>query len=102
MRMTRYRQTGLLGGLAPVIALALSGCNSFDAKPSESKEHLVVPVDERPAVSSTRPMPAISGGTLAVLTDGSAAIVSDPIRDTISIVDLNSLAVALVVLRATS
>ena len=40
--------------------------------------------------SATTPLP-ISGGTLSVLSDGSLAIVADPERDRISIVDLNTL-----------
>jgi mono/diheme cytochrome c family protein len=91
MRMIRIRQTGLFGGMA--LGLALGGCNSFDepADTTNGGARLVIPVDERPAVTApTAPLP-ISGGTLSVLSDSSAAIVGDPERDRISIVDLASL-----------
>jgi mono/diheme cytochrome c family protein/DNA-binding beta-propeller fold protein YncE len=39
-------------------------------------------------VRATKPVPAISGGTLRVLADGKTAVVSDPERDQVSIVDL--------------
>jgi DNA-binding beta-propeller fold protein YncE len=70
----------------------LSGCNSLD-EPSPidpNKPRLVIPVDERPATTSTVKPVSISGGTLSVLADGSAAIVADPDRDTVSIVDLKT------------
>lgn len=91
MRMIRIRQTGLFGGMA--LGLALGGCNSFDepADTTNGGARLVIPVDDRPAVTApTAPLP-ISGGTLSVLSDSSAAIVGDPERDRISIVDLASL-----------
>ncbi len=91
MRMIGMRQVGLFGGVA--LGLALGGCNSFD-KPSEVAENeprLVIPVDERAAVTAPATPPAISGGTLSVLSDNSAAIVADPERDRISIVDLATL-----------
>jgi hypothetical protein len=91
MRMIRIRQTGLFGGMA--LGLALGGCNSFDepADTSNGGARLVIPVDDRPAVTApTAPLP-ISGGTLSVLSDSSAAIVGDPERDRISVVDLTSL-----------
>ena len=43
-----------------------------------------------PSAASTKLPPAISGGTLLVLRDGSAAIASDPDRDRIYVVDLGS------------
>ena len=58
---------------------------------SDSEPRLVIPVDERAAVTAPVTPPAISGGTLSVLSDSSAAIVADPERDRISIVDLSSL-----------
>jgi mono/diheme cytochrome c family protein len=39
-------------------------------------------------VRATKAVPAISGGTLRVLADGKTAVVSDPERDQVSIVDL--------------
>jgi mono/diheme cytochrome c family protein len=92
MRITG-NQTRFLGGVA--MAIAVSGCNSFDDAPSEAdtQPRLVIPVDERPAsTASVRPT-AISGGTLLVAADSTAAVVSDPERDTISVVDLSTLAI---------
>lgn len=91
MRMIGKTQTGLLSGVA--FGLALGGCNSFD-KPSEVSENeprLVIPVDERAATSAPVTPPAISGGTLTVLADSSLAVVADPERDRVSIVNLSSL-----------
>jgi hypothetical protein len=91
MRIIGIGQTGLFGGMA--LGLALGGCNSFD-KPvttEEGQPRLIIPVDERPAVSSPETPPAISGGSLSVLSDSSVAIVADPERDRISIVDLATL-----------
>jgi len=76
-----------------VLGVALGGCNSFD-KPADTTNggaRLVIPVDERPAVTATTAPLPISGGTLSVLSDSSAAIVGDPERDRISVVDLASL-----------
>jgi len=72
------------------LGFALSGCNSFDKQP-DTEPHLVIPVDERAALTAPVTPKAISGGTLSVLSDGSAAIVADPERDRISIVDLSTL-----------
>jgi DNA-binding beta-propeller fold protein YncE len=90
--MIGMRQSGLFGGMA--LALALGGCNSFDkpADGSEGQPRLVIPLDDRPALTAPVTPPAISGGTLSVLSDSSLAIVADPERDRVSIVDLNSLA----------
>jgi hypothetical protein len=76
------------------LGLALGGCNSFDkaADVSDNQPRLVIPLDERPASTAPVTPPAISGGTLSVLSDSSVAIVADPERDRVSIVDLNSLA----------
>jgi mono/diheme cytochrome c family protein len=75
--------------------MAMSACNSFDA-PSDvdpDQPRLVIPVDERAATATTVKPVAISGGTLSVLADGSAAIVADPDRDSVTIVDLTTFAV---------
>jgi len=77
----------LFAGVA--FGMAVSGCNSFDKQP-DTQPHLVIPVDERSALTAPVAPPAISGGTLSVLSDGSAAIVADPERDRISIVDLSA------------
>lgn len=46
-----------------------------------------------PVVHLDAPPPAISGGTLAILADGTTAIVADPDRDRVLVVDLPSRAV---------
>jgi len=91
MRIIGTRQAGLFGGMA--LGLALGGCNSFDKAPEgdANAPRLVIPLDERPAAVSPVTPPAISGGTLSVTADGLLAIVADPDRDRISIVDLASL-----------
>src|ERR1041384_3441498 len=93
MRSIRFGRTGMVMSGAFLGALALSGCNSFDSKPETGQMRLLIPVDDRTAVTSATPPPAISGGTLMVLADGSAAIAADPSRDTLSIVALGSLTV---------
>jgi mono/diheme cytochrome c family protein len=99
MRNIGARQQTLFGGAALV---AMSACNSFDAPTTvdPNEPRLVIPVDERPATTSTvKPVP-ISGGTLSVLADGSAAIVADPDRDSVSIVDLTTQVVRTIALQA--
>ena len=94
MRRIGIDQLGLLGGVA--FGLALGGCNSFDDKPAPGSgdgTHLVIPVDTRPAVASPVPLRPISGGTLSVTADGSAAIVADSERDLVTIVALPSFVV---------
>ena len=91
-RMNSTTQAGLFAGIA--LGLAVAGCNSFDKREdSDTEPHLVIPTDERAALVSPVAPVAISGGTLSVLSDSSAAIVADPERDQISIVDLGTLAV---------
>lgn len=92
MRRIGIGQIGFLGGVA--CALLGTGCNSFDEAPTDqSGSRLVIPVDERPVSTSTARPATISGGTLTVLGDGSAAIVADPERDRVTIVDMRMLAV---------
>ncbi len=93
MRIMGIRQTGLCGGMA--LGLALAGCNSFDKAPTgeENQGHLVIPIDARPTVASRVTPPSISGGTLSVTADGHTAVVADPDRDRVSLVDLDSLSV---------
>jgi hypothetical protein len=91
--MNKMKETGAFVGMA--LGLAVGGCNTLD-KPSvasDSEPRLVIPVDERAAVTAPVTPLAISGGTLSVLSDSSAAIVADPERDRISIVDLSSLSI---------
>lgn len=88
MRIIGTRQAGLFGGMA--LGLVLGGCNSFDKAPEgdPNAPHLVIPVDEHAAAVSPVTPPPISGGTLSATSDGAFAIVADPDRDRISIVDL--------------
>jgi hypothetical protein len=100
MRIIGARQKTLFGGAA--LMTAMSACNSFDAPDSvdPNKPRLVIPFDERPATTSAvKPVP-ISGGTLSVLADGSAAVVADPDRDSVSLVDLTTFAVRTITLQA--
>jgi mono/diheme cytochrome c family protein len=79
---------------AMALGIALGGCNSLDKRADDQNEpRLVIPVDERAAITAPVTPPPISGGTLSVLSDDSLAIVADPDRDRISIVDLKTLAV---------
>lgn len=78
-------------GAALSIGVALGGCNSLDQRAeNENEPRLVIPLDERAPVTAKVAPPPISGGTLSVLSDDSAAIVADPDRDRISIVDLTT------------
>lgn len=90
MRIHQARgcKQGLIGGVGIALGALLGGCNSFDKPASESGPHLVIPVDERPAVSMGARPHAVSGGTMTVLKDGSMVIVADPDRDRISVVNL--------------
>lgn len=100
MRNIGARQTAVFGGAA--LAMALGGCNSFDPPSSQDPDEprLVIPVDERAATITTVKPTAISGGTLSVLSDGSAAIVADPERDSVSVVNLSTFTVSTVALQA--
>lgn len=89
--------------LALLAALCGVGCQSFSSAsepPPASDPGLTLNpgggsgpglrtsfVDDRPVVVASRPPPAISGGTLLALSDGRTALVADPDRDKISIVD---------------
>jgi len=78
------------------LGIALTGCNSFDKAPEgdPNAPRLMIPLDEHAATVSPVTPPAISGGTLSVTADGAFAIVADPDRDRISIVELASRRVA--------
>ena len=78
-----------------LICILLAACNALDEPPTRLSPgtHLIVPTDERPAVQALRTPPPIIGGTLAITQDGQLAIVADPERDRISIVDLTTAAV---------
>ena len=78
----------MMGGV--VLAAALAACNSLDGKPErlEPGPRLFVPTDTRPAVQALRAPTPIIGGTLALTDDGTVAVVADPERDRISVVNL--------------
>jgi hypothetical protein len=78
----------LAAGGAAALGVALSACGDR-SRPIEVR----IPVDERPTSASSPAPPAISGGTLTVLKDGSSVAVSDADRDRVSIVDLGALTV---------
>ena len=94
MRIIGARQARLFGGMA--LGIALGGCNSFDKAPEgdPNAPRLMIPVDEHAATVSPVTPPPISGGTLTATSDGAFAIVADPDRDRISIVDLVSRSVS--------
>lgn len=73
-----------------LVGLAVSACNALDKVPEKLPPgpHLVVPTDDRPAVQALRIPPPIIGGTLAVSADGQNAVVADPERDRVSVVEL--------------
>ncbi|MDH5672138.1 MAG: c-type cytochrome [Myxococcales bacterium] len=75
-----------------VLALALltGACDSLGDAPPHVDQLLVIPTDERPAVSAPEVARPISGGTLAVTADGRFAVATDPERDRISLVDLQT------------
>jgi hypothetical protein len=90
--MMSMSKNGLCAALA--LGIVVGGCNSFDKRAEDENEpRLIIPVDERAAITAPVTPPPISGGTLSVLSDNSAAIVADPDRDRVSIVDLSTLKV---------
>jgi mono/diheme cytochrome c family protein len=67
--------------------LLVSGCNALDEPAAQSGSRTIVPTDARPVAAALTAAP-ISGGTLAISTDGQYAIAADPDRARVSIVDL--------------
>lgn len=68
----------LSGGVA--VSAAVVGCGSDPE-----------PLPQAPKVDkASRPVPAISGGTLLISRDGTAALAADPDRDRLSVVDLRA------------
>lgn len=67
--------------LFPMLATALFGCDASTGS--------TIPTPEAPA-STTRALttPALSGGTLAVSSDGQFAVVAEPARDRVFVVSL--------------
>jgi len=86
MRIVHGKRSLATSGVGITLAM-LAGCNSFDKQP-DVEPHLEIPLDERPAVRAAQTPKPISGGTVSVLKDGSRAIIADPDRDRVSIVDL--------------
>jgi hypothetical protein len=72
--------------LAPNTSAALPE----NSVPSTGSEEVMFAPDMRPPVSSDKPPPAISGGTLLLARDGTTAIAADPDRDRVSIVDISA------------
>jgi hypothetical protein len=75
-------------GVSGVLTALLAACNSFDEPGVKGDAKLVIPVDSRVATQALTKLPAISGGTLAVASDGLRAVAADPDRDRVSIIDL--------------
>jgi len=90
--MKSIKNCGLCAAMA--LAIAVGGCNSFDKRADDSNEpRLIIPLDERDVSTTPVAPPPVSGGTLSVLSDDTLAVVADPERDRISVVDLRTLAV---------
>jgi hypothetical protein len=85
----RPRTISSLSALLSLSALPCA-CNALD-DPSEAQNGFrVVPTDERPALVSETPPPALNGGTLLVTRDGAFAVAADEARDRLSVVDLGT------------
>jgi mono/diheme cytochrome c family protein len=86
----------LQASFASVLSAVLLACAGTET--AELRTHdphvpvpsITPPPDGRPVVTASTPPPAISGGTLLVSADGELAIASDPDRDRISIVELQT------------
>ena len=89
--VTKSRGTVVTGLIGAGAVLAFAACNSLDEPSAQEGSRNIVPIDIRPAQQALTKLPAISGGTLAVSTDGRIAIAADPDRDRVSIVDLQAL-----------
>lgn len=66
----------------------VEGCAGAPATATVIRRH--VPTDERPAVTPARRPPPISGGTLLASRDGNLAVVADPDRDRVVLVNLKT------------
>jgi hypothetical protein len=71
-------------------AAACVGCNSLDdpIPEQEGDTRLVVPTDIRPAFSAETKPPAVTGGTVVVTADGKTAVLADPERDRLLLVNI--------------
>jgi hypothetical protein len=85
-------------------ALAV-GCNSLDGSGTgidsdcldcggTTRVKRTIPTDTRAAAISEVPPPPVSGGTLLTTRDGTRAVVADPDRDRVVVVNLETLSVA--------
>jgi hypothetical protein len=74
------------------LALLLGGCPPPPQNRAEPRR-VVPPPALGGTVKAGRPVPALSGGTLTLLRDGRTAVVADPDRDRIFVVDLKERAV---------
>jgi Cytochrome c len=87
----RYRASSARAAVVSSILVSLwSACNSLDEPGATGDSKLVIPVDERPVTQALTSPPPISGGTLTISPDGLQAVVADPDRDRVSIVDLQT------------
>ncbi|MEY4577719.1 MAG: hypothetical protein RL701_2422 [Pseudomonadota bacterium] len=79
--------------------LLVGGCNALDEPALAPGSRTLVPTDARPVAAALTATP-ISGGTLAISTDGVYAIAADPDRSRVSIADLRDGSVKQVALLA--
>jgi hypothetical protein len=71
-------------------SVLLCACNALDDPNEAENGFRVVPTDERPALVSETPPPALNGGTLLVTRDGAFAVAADEARDRLSVIDLTA------------
>lgn len=89
-RTSTALSSAALSSTALLTAALSSGCNALDDPNEAENGFRVVPTDERPALMSEAPPPALNGGTLLVTRDGALAVAADEARDRLSVVDLQS------------
>jgi len=93
MRFTTHKRLSTLAARSSstlALLATLGACNALDERNDSEDGFRVVPTDERPAIVSETPPPALNGGTLLVTRDGALAIAADEARDRVSLVDLTS------------
>jgi mono/diheme cytochrome c family protein len=92
-RITTHDQARFASAAALLSTLFAFGCQSLDSSPPIAGGPIpgisasVPGIDERPVALTETAPPPISGGTLLALSDGRRAIVSDPDRDRVLVVD---------------
>ncbi|HTV21608.1 MAG TPA: cytochrome-c peroxidase [Polyangiaceae bacterium] len=84
----RFAGVGARSGARVALSALLFACNALDDPSDEQQGIRIVPTDERPALVSATPPPALNGGTLLVTRDGAFAVAADEARDRVSVVDL--------------